>query len=245
MFQAEYGNLLEPPGQLSAWQPRDPDGSRRDVRSRRADPVGRRHRPRRPRADRPDSNAGLALRVATTSRSPARTWCCHPAAWPHGSAPTSWATRVVLLAPPRARSEATLTVDFGSFVRVVDALGGIEVDVAHRIDDEFVAEDGEEFAAHFPAGRQRLVAGGLAAPRERRRGSIRSVSLAPPAVRSVRLGDQGWVHVGDPELVERELRDRFLRDDATDAARSGPTPRRGVDGSDARVAPRRSGGPGR
>lgn len=205
------------------------------------------------------------------------------------------------------RVDATLVVDFEGFVGVVDAVGGIEVEVPHRIDDEFVAEDGEEFAAHFPEGRQRLdgraaltyartrnadgdrwrrerhlqlvsavageamrswasataaaravrravrtdgsrlrlAAAGFAAARARRKGAIRSVSLAPPAVRSVRLGDQGWVHVGDPELVERELRDRFLRDDATEAARSGPTPRRGVDGSDARDAPRRSGGPGR
>jgi LCP family protein required for cell wall assembly len=54
------------------------------------------------------------------------------------------------------RIHGGVLVDFGGFRRIVDALGGVEVDVPHDIHDEFVGEDGELFSAHFDAGRQRL-----------------------------------------------------------------------------------------
>ncbi|MDP9296746.1 MAG: LCP family protein, partial [Actinomycetota bacterium] len=54
------------------------------------------------------------------------------------------------------RIHGGVLVDFGGFRRIVDALGGVEVDVPHDIHDEFVGEDGELFSAHFDAGRQVL-----------------------------------------------------------------------------------------
>lgn len=50
----------------------------------------------------------------------------------------------------------TVLVDFEGFVRLVDALGGVDVDIEHSIDDEFTGEDGRVFSARFPAGPQRL-----------------------------------------------------------------------------------------
>ncbi|HLB62684.1 MAG TPA: glycosyltransferase [Actinomycetota bacterium] len=49
-----------------------------------------------------------------------------------------------------------VVVDFDGFRRLVDALGGVEIEVPHAIDDEFVGEDGELFSAHFRPGRQLL-----------------------------------------------------------------------------------------
>ena len=54
------------------------------------------------------------------------------------------------------RVDGTMLVDFEGFVRLVDAIGGVEVDVEHVIDDEFTGEDGAVFSAHFLAGPQRL-----------------------------------------------------------------------------------------
>jgi LCP family protein required for cell wall assembly len=54
------------------------------------------------------------------------------------------------------RVHGTVLVDFAGFAAMIDALGGVEVTVPARIDDEFVGEDGDVFAAHFAAGRQRL-----------------------------------------------------------------------------------------
>jgi LCP family protein required for cell wall assembly len=47
---------------------------------------------------------------------------------------------------------AGVAVDLAGFGRVVDALGGVRVNVEHAIDDEFVGEDGERFVARFPVG---------------------------------------------------------------------------------------------
>jgi LCP family protein required for cell wall assembly len=54
------------------------------------------------------------------------------------------------------RIHGGVLVDFGGFRRIVDAIGGVEVDVPHDIHDEFVGEDGDLFSAHFDAGRQLL-----------------------------------------------------------------------------------------
>jgi LCP family protein required for cell wall assembly len=54
------------------------------------------------------------------------------------------------------RVHGTVLVDFEGFIRLVDALGGVEVEVEHAIDDEFTGEDGTVFSAHFTAGPQRL-----------------------------------------------------------------------------------------
>ncbi|MEX1102263.1 MAG: glycosyltransferase [Actinomycetota bacterium] len=55
-----------------------------------------------------------------------------------------------------ARIDGSVIVDFEGFQGLVDTLGGLDVDVPHPIDDEFVAEDGEHFSAHFRSGRQIL-----------------------------------------------------------------------------------------
>ena len=49
------------------------------------------------------------------------------------------------------RIHGSIVVDFTGFARLIDALGGVEVTVPSRIDDEF-----EGFSAHFAEGRQRL-----------------------------------------------------------------------------------------
>jgi LCP family protein required for cell wall assembly len=54
------------------------------------------------------------------------------------------------------RIHGSVVVDFTGFGRLVDALGGVEVTVPAAIDDEFVGDDGQLFAAHFAEGRQRL-----------------------------------------------------------------------------------------
>jgi LCP family protein required for cell wall assembly len=170
------------------------------------------------------------------------------------------------------RIDVAATVDFDGFVELVDALGGVQVDPAHPIDDEFAADDGEALVAHFAPGLRRvdgatalsyartrradgerwrrerhlelirsiaaeasrswrdtiaaaraarrtvhiegtrrdMLLAALAARRAQRNGAVRSLTLAPPAVRPVRLGEHGWVHVGDRDLIEQELRERVL-----------------------------------
>ena len=54
------------------------------------------------------------------------------------------------------RTTGAVLVDFDSFRRTIDLLGGISVDVPHAIDDEFVDENGDDVSAHFRPGRQRL-----------------------------------------------------------------------------------------
>ena len=170
------------------------------------------------------------------------------------------------------RVDGTVLVDFEGFVRLVDALGGVDVDVEHAIDDEFTGEDGALFSAHFSAGPQRLdgaaalvyartrkadgdrwrrdrhvqlvtsivravlaressligvtstirtsvrtdvglvrmLGAGIGLLRAVRKQAVRTVSLVPPAVRSQRFADRGWVHVADPRAVRDILRERFL-----------------------------------
>jgi anionic cell wall polymer biosynthesis LytR-Cps2A-Psr (LCP) family protein len=55
-----------------------------------------------------------------------------------------------------ARVDGSVIVDFDGFRDLVDALGGLEVDVPRAIDDDFVGEDGRRFSAHFATGPQRL-----------------------------------------------------------------------------------------
>lgn len=170
------------------------------------------------------------------------------------------------------RVDGTLLVDFEGFVRLVDALGGVDVDVEHDIDDEFTGEDGTVFSAHFSAGPQRMdgaaalvyartrkadgdrwrrdrhvqlvtsivrgvlaregslldvasvvrssirtdlnpgrmLVAGVGLLRAVRKRAVRTVSLVPPAVRSQRFADRGWVHVADVRAVQNVLRERFL-----------------------------------
>jgi anionic cell wall polymer biosynthesis LytR-Cps2A-Psr (LCP) family protein len=54
------------------------------------------------------------------------------------------------------RTTGAVLVDFDGFRRTIDLLGGINVDVSHAIDDEFVRGDGDLFSAHFRPGLQRL-----------------------------------------------------------------------------------------
>lgn len=54
------------------------------------------------------------------------------------------------------RIHGSVVIDFAGFSGLVDALGGVEVKVPQRIDDEFVGEDGTLFSAHFAVGQQRL-----------------------------------------------------------------------------------------
>lgn len=56
----------------------------------------------------------------------------------------------------RVRIHGVAVVDFGGFAAVVDALGGVTVEVPHAIDDEHDLDESEHFAAHFRAGRHRL-----------------------------------------------------------------------------------------
>ncbi len=171
------------------------------------------------------------------------------------------------------RVDAVVALDFEGFVRLVDAVGGVDIDAEHAIDDDFVGEDGTRFCARFPAGPQHLdgasaltyartrkadgdrwrrarhvelvhaiATSALASPRAARSAvgvarrsvithgsslrlavaatgvaralrhrAVRTVELAAPAVRSIRIDDVGWVHVGDADAMERVLRDEFLR----------------------------------
>ncbi len=55
------------------------------------------------------------------------------------------------------RIDHMATINFNGFAKIVDAVGGIEVDVPHEIvDTEYPTEDFGVTTIHFPAGRQHL-----------------------------------------------------------------------------------------
>ncbi len=95
-----------------------------------------------------------------------------------------------------ARVDGTVLVDFDGFRSLVDALGGVEVEVPHPIDDDFVGEDGRRFSAHFTRGSHRLdgeealtyartrKADGDAFRRERHLDLIRATLRAARGIRS-------------------------------------------------------------
>jgi LCP family protein required for cell wall assembly len=99
---------------------------------------------------------------------------------------------------------AGVTVDMAGFVDLVDALGGVEVDVQHEIDDDYV-EDGERFTARFHPGPQTLdgeqaliyartrMADGDRFRRERHAQLVRALALA--GVRAVGRPSR-WVAIG-------------------------------------------------
>lgn len=103
------------------------------------------------------------------------------------------------------RIHAHVAVDFEGFRRVVDAVGGIELEVDHPIHEEFVGEDGRVFAAHFEPGRQRV--GGRRALEYARTRHVdgdaarrgRHLEIAVALLRSLR-------RVRSPERLARALR---------------------------------------